>query len=73
MEGQVSRSSSDGGGGKGGDVDETVIGHVDGEVEVGGEVGTDNGSGDVGQDEVPLVFTTSEGELEGFVAVCQDA
>ena len=72
MEGQVGRSSSDGGGGKGGGVDETVIGHVDEEVKVGKEVSTDDGSGDVGHDEVPLVFTASEGELQGFVAVCQD-
>ena len=42
-------------------VDETAIGHVDEEVEVGEEVSTNDGSGDVGHDEVPLVFTASEG------------
>ena len=72
MEGQVGRSSSDGGGGKGGGFDETAIGHVDEEVEVSEEVSTDDGSGDVGYDEVPLVFTASEGGLQGFVTVCQD-
>ena len=61
MEGQVGRSSSDGGGGKGGGVDEMAIGHVDKEIEVGEEVSTNDGSGDVGHDEVPLVFTASEG------------
>ena len=61
MEGQVGRSSSDGGGGKGGGVDETTIGHVNEEVEVGEEVSTNDGSGDVGHDEVPLVFTACEG------------
>ena len=49
-----------------------MIGHVNQEVEVGKEVSTDDGSGDVGHDEVPLVFTASEGELKGFLAVCQD-
>ena len=57
MEGQVGRSSSDGGGG----IDETAIGHVDEEVEVGEEVSTNDKSGDIGHDEVPLVFTASEG------------
>ena len=68
MEGQVSRSSSDGGGG----VDETAIGHVDEEVKVGEEVSTNDGSGDVGHDEVLLVFIASKGWFQGFVAVCQD-
>ena len=61
MEGQVGRISSDGGGGKGGDIDETVIGHVDEEVEVGEEVSTNDGSGDVAHDEVPFVFTATKG------------
>ena len=30
------------------------------------------GDGDVGHDEVPLVFTAGEGELQGFAAICQD-
>ena len=72
LEGQVGRSSSDGDGGKGGGVDETVIGHVDEEVEVGEEVSTNDGSGNVSHDEVPLVSTASEGELQDFVTVCQD-
>ena len=59
--GQVGRSSSDEGGGKAGGVDETAIGHVDEEVEVGEEVSTNDGGGDIGHDEVPLVFTASEG------------
>ena len=71
MEGLVGRSSSDGGGGKGGGIDKTAIGHVDKEIEVGEEVSTDDGSGDVGHNEVPLVFTVSEGESQGFVAVCK--
>ena len=61
MEGQVGRSSSDGGGGKDGGVDETAVDHVDEEVEVGEEISTNDGSGDVGHDEVTLVFTASEG------------
>ena len=43
MEGQVGRSSSDGGGGKVGGVDETMNGHIDEEVEVGEEVSTSDG------------------------------
>ena len=61
MEGQVGRSSSNGGGGKGGGIDEMAIGLVDEEVKVGKEVSTNDGSGDVGHNEVPLVFTVSEG------------
>ena len=61
LEGQVGRISSDRGGGKGGGIDETAIGHVDEEAEVGEEVSTNDGGGDVGHDEVPLVFTASKG------------
>ena len=61
MEGQIGRSSGNGGGGQGGGVDETAIDHVDEEVEVGQEVSTNDGSGDVGNDEVQLVFTASKG------------
>ena len=46
--------------------------NVDEEVEVGKEVSTDDGSGDVGHDESPLVFTASKGELQGFISVSQD-
>ena len=49
-----------------------MIGHVDEEVKVGEEISTNDGSGDVSHDEIPLVFTASKGELQGFVAVCQD-
>ena len=69
LEGEVGWVGCDGGGVKGGNVEEAAVGDVDEEVKMCKKVGPDERDGDVCNDELPLEGAATEGEPQRFVPV----